>query len=128
MDQNRQPVFTDNQIRAQLFTFLFAGFETTSVAIQAVLFHLGNEPQWIEKICQEFEVLKTILLLTPFSESIKSYQSKYVETYAYDNCFHQRINPTGLYCRAYHSKKNDCRCQTSKWGYYASGHTVVRRY
>ena len=60
MDQNRQPVFTDNQIRAQLFTFLFAGFETTSVAIQAVLFHLENEPKWVEKICQEFEVLKTI--------------------------------------------------------------------
>ena len=62
-DENKQPLFTDKQIRAQLFTFLFAGFETTSVAIQAVLFHLGNEPEWVVKICQEFEVRYGFCLL-----------------------------------------------------------------
>ena len=54
------PAFSQDQIRAQLFTFLFAGFETTSVIIVSILFHLGNEPEWVDKICEEFEVTKKL--------------------------------------------------------------------
>lgn len=97
IDQNKRPVFTDNQIRAQLFTFLFAGFETTSVAIQAVLFHLGNEPQWVEKICQEFEVTQVTETLLDFGhlEFVPSHKSDYVEAHANNNCLYKRINSTG---------------------------------
>ena len=49
-------MFSKQQIRAQLFTFLFAGFETTSTAIESLLFHLGDEPEWTSKIAEEFEV------------------------------------------------------------------------
>ena len=60
-DQEGRPIFSPEQIRAQLFTFLFAGYETTSAAIQWLLFHLGDEPQWADKIRQEFEV-KTLII------------------------------------------------------------------
>ena len=57
-DSKNIRAFSHDQIRAQLFTFLFAGFDTTSVSIVSILFHLGNEPEWVDKICEEFEVGK----------------------------------------------------------------------
>ena len=56
-DAKGAPNFTERQIHAQLFTFLFAGFETTSTAIHSILYHLGDEPEWAAKIAAEFEVL-----------------------------------------------------------------------
>ena len=59
----KSKAFTSNQIRAQLFTFLFAGFETTSTAISSILYHLGEEPEWVEKISDEFEVCFNLLVI-----------------------------------------------------------------
>ena len=55
-DAQGTPTFTGRQIHAQLFTFLFAGFETTSTAIHSILYNLGDEPEWADKIAAEFEV------------------------------------------------------------------------
>ena len=55
-DSNGVPMFSKQQIRAQLFTFLFAGLESTSSAIESLIFQLGDEPGWTRKIAEEFEV------------------------------------------------------------------------
>ena len=64
LDSKNKPIFTDTEIRAQLFTFLFAGYETTSVVIGSLLFHMGDEPEWVAKIAEEFEVHCVRLLKT----------------------------------------------------------------
>ena len=66
-DSNNKPIFSDAEIRAQLFTFLFAGYETSSVIIGSLLFHLGDEPEWVTKIVDEFEVNFTAVGLTDFN-------------------------------------------------------------
>jgi len=45
---------SDAQIHSHLFTFLFAGHETTLAALSWSLFHLGENPEWAEKIKEEF--------------------------------------------------------------------------
>ena len=43
----------DKQLRAQVFTFLFAGHETTSVTMAWTLYELAKYPEMQEKIRKE---------------------------------------------------------------------------
>ena len=43
----------DEQLRAQVFTFLFAGHETTSVSMSWTLYELAKYPEIQEKIRRE---------------------------------------------------------------------------
>ena len=43
----------DEQLRAQVFTFLFAGHETTSVSMSWTLYELAKYPEIQEKIRKE---------------------------------------------------------------------------
>ena len=49
------PTFTQKEIRAHVYAFQFGAYDTTSSAVENILFHLGNEPEWKNKIKQEFE-------------------------------------------------------------------------
>ena len=88
--------FTSDQIRAQLFTFLFAGFETTSTTISSILYHLGDEPEWVEKINDEFEVSFKLLIKVKQNQGfVSSNQRADTETNALDHCVYQRNITTG---------------------------------
>lgn len=43
----------DEQLRAQVFTFLFAGHETTSASMSWTLYELAKQPEIQEKIRKE---------------------------------------------------------------------------
>ena len=116
-------MFSKQQIRGQLFTFLFAGFETTSTAIESLLFHLGDEPEWTSKIAEEFEVcywpnwaiqkfllkfiLKPNIFVLKFLKislgSLSCYQSNYTEENAHHN---------GIY-------QGNCSISHNSWGHYS---------
>ncbi|KAL6441531.1 hypothetical protein ACFW04_003590 [Cataglyphis niger] len=68
---------TDEDLRAQVSTFLFAGHDTTAVSISWALFCIGNDPQCQEKIHEE---LKEIFKDSQRPASIKELsQLKYLE-------------------------------------------------
>jgi cytochrome P450 len=50
-----KPMFSAREIRCQLYTFIFAGHETTAGTVQWILYYLGENPDWADKICKEFE-------------------------------------------------------------------------
>ncbi|XP_012524944.1 cytochrome P450 4C1 [Monomorium pharaonis] len=57
LDQNEKTdtPLTDEELRSQVDTFLFAGHDTTSYAMIWALFLLGNNPQQQEKVHEELE-------------------------------------------------------------------------
>ena len=52
---------TDDQIRSQVYTFLFAGHETTATALTWLLYFLGQFPEWREKIAHEFDAIGRVI-------------------------------------------------------------------
>jgi len=54
-DKNGNRVFTDKEIKCQLFTFAFGGHETSASALNWLLFYLGQYPEWVKRINDEFE-------------------------------------------------------------------------
>lgn len=56
-DENGNSIFSDNEIKCQLFTFAFGGHETAASALIWILFYLGAHPDWSDKIKNEFESL-----------------------------------------------------------------------
>ena len=54
-DENGQASFSDSSVRCQVYGFLFAGHETTAATTQWLLYYLGERPEWIQKIKEEFE-------------------------------------------------------------------------
>ena len=56
-DENGQKVFTNHQVKCQLFTFAFGGHETAASALIWILFYLGAHPEWADKVRAEFENL-----------------------------------------------------------------------
>ena len=56
-DENGVNVFSDNEIKCQLFTFAFGGHETAASALIWILFYLGAHPDWSDKVKNEFESL-----------------------------------------------------------------------
>ncbi len=60
----------DEQLRAQVFTFLFAGHETTGVSMSWTLYELAKYPEIQEKIRKEAnEVLGDGMYFIIFNES-----------------------------------------------------------
>ncbi|XP_036142747.1 cytochrome P450 4C1 [Monomorium pharaonis] len=57
LDQNAKDnaPLTDNELRAQVDTFMFAGYDTTAVAMTWTLFLLGNNLEHQEKVHEELE-------------------------------------------------------------------------
>ncbi|KAL0132787.1 hypothetical protein PUN28_000482 [Cardiocondyla obscurior] len=57
LDQNEKAdtPLTDDEVRAQVDTFMFEGHDTTAVAITWALFLLGNNPEHQEKVHEELE-------------------------------------------------------------------------
>ena len=47
--------FTMAEIRCQVYTFLFAGHETSASALQWALYFVGEHPEWSDKISDEFD-------------------------------------------------------------------------
>ena len=54
-DASKKSQISQKNIRAHLFTFAFAGHETTSTALRWCLYYLGHYPEWQTKIAREFE-------------------------------------------------------------------------
>jgi len=54
-DANGNAKFSVHEIRCNVYSFLFAGHETTSGAIQQLLFFLGEYPEWHKRIGDEFD-------------------------------------------------------------------------
>ena len=63
-----------------------------------------------------------------FLESIKGNKSNYAETNADYDCFYQRNNKTGKYCKRIDFTRNSGRYKNAKWRHYAPRHSVVCRY
>ena len=57
VNRDGSATFTQREIRAQLYTFLFGGFDTTASVVEQILFHLADQPDWKNKIRNEFEDL-----------------------------------------------------------------------
>eukprot|EP01147_Barroeca_monosierra_P004579 gene4579-8576_t len=56
-DENGQPALTDEEIRSQCDTFLFAGHDTTSTALSWLSYNFSKHPEYQERCRQEiFEV------------------------------------------------------------------------
>lgn len=55
--------FDDEELRAQVFTFLLAGHETTSTSLSWTLYELAKKPEVQDKIRKEIKVLlkKTLI-------------------------------------------------------------------
>lgn len=52
-DENGNQALTDEEIRSQCDTFLFAGHDTTSTALSFITYHLSRNPECQEKCRQE---------------------------------------------------------------------------
>jgi len=53
--------FSDDQIRSQVYTFLFAGHETSATTLTWALYFLGEFPDWRRKIAEEFETIGKVV-------------------------------------------------------------------
>ena len=53
--------FSDDQIRSQVYTFLFAGHETSATTLTWALYFLGEFPEWRKKIAEEFETIGKVV-------------------------------------------------------------------
>ena len=49
--------FTMAQVRANIYTFLFAGHETSSTTLQWALYFLGEHSEWSQRISDEFDTI-----------------------------------------------------------------------
>ena len=47
--------FSQSELRSNLYTFIFAGFETTAQAMKWCLFFIGQHPEMANRIAEEFE-------------------------------------------------------------------------
>ena len=47
--------FSQLELRSNLYTFIFAGFETTAQAMKWCLFFIGKHPEMANRIAEEFE-------------------------------------------------------------------------
>ena len=47
--------FSQSELRSNLYTFIFAGFETTAQAMKWCLFFIGQRPEMAHRIAEEFE-------------------------------------------------------------------------
>ena len=54
-DSSGKSYFSEKAVRGQLYGFLFAGHETTASLLQWVLYYLGENPSWSDKIALEFD-------------------------------------------------------------------------
>ena len=49
--------FTMAQVRANIYTFLFAGHETSATTLQWALYFLGEHSEWSQRISDEFDTI-----------------------------------------------------------------------
>ena len=49
-DDDGGEVLSTTQIRSHLYTFMFAGFDTTASGIHWILFFLGKHPEMVKRI------------------------------------------------------------------------------
>jgi len=54
-DDDGGEVLTDQQLRSHLYTFMFAGFDTSASAIHWILFFVGHHPEMVKRIAVELE-------------------------------------------------------------------------
>ena len=47
--------YSQSELRSNLYTFMFAGFETTAHAMKWCLFFIGQHPKMTNRIAEEFE-------------------------------------------------------------------------
>ena len=47
--------YSQSELRSNLYTFMFAGFETTAHAMKWCLFFIGQHPKMANRIAEEFE-------------------------------------------------------------------------
>ena len=47
--------YSRSELVSHLYTFMFAGFETTSHALHWCLFYIGQHPEMAHRIAKEFE-------------------------------------------------------------------------
>ena len=66
--------YSQSELRSHLYTFMFAGFETTAHAMKWCLFFVGQHPEMANRIAEEFEkngslINATTLKNLPFTSS-----------------------------------------------------------
>ncbi|XP_051155943.1 cytochrome P450 4C1-like [Leptopilina boulardi] len=57
LDENEKVHMTDEEIRQQVETFMFAGHDTTASAINWAIFNIGNNPEVQKKIHEELDTI-----------------------------------------------------------------------
>ena len=60
-DENGQKIFSETEIKCQLFTFAFGGHETAASTLIWTIYFLGEYPEWADRISQEFEANGSII-------------------------------------------------------------------
>ena len=54
-DENGKEIFSEKEVKCQLFTFAFGGHETSASTLIWALYFLGEYPEWADTINKEFE-------------------------------------------------------------------------
>ena len=60
-DEETGKGFDDEELRAQVFTFMLAGHETTSTSLSWTLYELAKKPEIQDKIRREIKVSEVLL-------------------------------------------------------------------